>query len=378
MIKPEDFFNVLKEEGVDFFTGVPDSLLKEFLACIADNTCPEKNIITANEGGAVALATGYYLATRRLALVYMQNSGLGNAVNPLLSLADPHVYGIPMLLLVGWRGEPGVKDEPQHIKQGQTMLGMLEVMEIPYAIIDGRSSDGKQVVRNAVEIATEKNAPYAIVVRKGAFEKYENKHDTKAREQLSQMERENAIKYILSALGERDILVSSTGMISREVFELRESARQGHNRDFLTVGSMGHASQIALGISLSNPQRAVYCLDGDGAAIMHLGSMAIIGYVGPANFRHVVLNNGAHDSVGGQPTAGTKMNFSAIALACGYKSVESVSTIPDLKLAMEQMRNHAGPSFLEVKVKIGARSTLGRPTTTPAQNKKQFMEFIEE
>ncbi len=373
MIKPEDFYCTLKREGIDFFSGVPDSLLKDFLAYVTEHTPPERNIITANEGGAVALAVGYYLSTKKLGLVYMQNSGLGNAVNPLLSLADPAVYSIPMLLMIGWRGEPGVKDEPQHIKQGRTMLGMLEAMEIPYEVLSVQSGDAKQIVRNAVRMAIENSTPYAIVVRKGTFDKYEKK----AEEQIFQMEREDAIKHILSTMGERDIMVSSTGMISREVYELRESAGQGHNRDFLTVGSMGHASQIALGIALSKPLRAVYCLDGDGAAIMHLGSMITIGSVAPANLRHIILNNGAHDSVGGQPTAGFKIDFVGIASSCGYRFAESVSTSSELKSALEQIGSSVGPSLLEVKVKKGSRENLSRPTTTPDQNKKGFMEFVE-
>jgi phosphonopyruvate decarboxylase len=374
MIKPEDLHRALSSQGIDFFAGVPDSLLKDFLAYLAEHTTAGTNVIAANEGGAIGLVVGHYLATKKPGFVYLQNSGLGNTVNPLLSLADPEIYGIPMLLMIGWRGEPGTKDEPQHRKQGRITRALLDAMEIPNRVIDANTQDVQGIVEEALRVSKQKGVPFALVVRKGTFEPYNAKVVPQPDMVIN---REEAIKVILETLGDHDIVVSTTGMTSREVFEIRGAAGQNHAQDFLTVGSMGHASQIALGIALAKPARRVLCLDGDGAAIMHLGSLTIIGTVGPTNLTHIILNNGAHDSVGGQPTAAFGIQFTKIAESCGYRSALSVATLEELRDAIEGMRRVAGPLFLEVKVKKGARKNLGRPTTTPEQNKMSFMEFLQ-
>ena len=372
MIQPKAFIDALAKGGVDFFAGVPDSLLKNLCAYITDNVSRAKNIIAANEGNAVGLAAGYHLATGKIGCVYMQNSGEGNIVNPLLSLVDEDVYHIPMLLVIGWRGEPGVHDEPQHKKQGKVTLSLLETMGVPYAVLD---EDWEQQVAKALTQIRETNGVYALIVRKGTFEDYVLQKQTLSSLPLS---REEAIKIVVDKLREDDIVVSTTGMISRELFEYREALGQGHGADFLTVGSMGHASQIALGIALQKPNRRVIVFDGDGALLMHMGGMAIIGDYCPKNLVHIVFNNGAHDSVGGQPTVGQKIDIEAIAKAVGYADVVSVDTDMSLMFAMNHVNNAVieGTSLIDVNVRKGNRKDLGRPTTTPIQNKEAFMQNL--
>ena len=277
MIQPKDFIERLRAGGVDFFAGVPDSLLKNLCAFITDNVSRENNIIAANEGGAVALAAGYHLATGKTGCVYMQNSGEGNAVNPLLSLMDADVYRMPLLMIIGWRGEPGVHDEPQHVKQGKVTLSLLETMGVSYAVLD---ENWEQQVSEALKTIHETNGVFALIIRKGTFENYVLQNQTISSLPMS---REEAIKMVADKLREDDIVVSTTGMISRELFEYRVAKQQGHSHDFLTVGSMGHASQIALGIALQKPERRVFVFDGDGALLMHMGGMAIIGDYCPKN-----------------------------------------------------------------------------------------------
>ena len=373
MIQPKAFIEALAQGGVDFFAGVPDSLLKSLCAYITDSVPREKNIIAANEGNAVGLATGYHLATGKIGCVYMQNSGEGNIVNPLLSLVDEDVYHIPMLLVIGWRGEPGVHDEPQHKKQGKLTLSLLETMGVPYAVLD---DSWELQVKQALTQIRETNGVYALIVRKGTFEDYALQKQTLSSLPLS---REEAIKIVVDKLGKDDIVVSTTGMISRELFEYREAKQQGHGADFLTVGSMGHASQIALGIALQKLDRRVFVFDGDGALLMHMGGMAIIGDYCPKNLVHIVFNNGAHDSVGGQPTVGQKIDIEAIAKAVGYTDVVSVDNEIALSRAMNHVNNAVmeGTSLINVNVRKGNRKDLGRPTTTPIENKEVFMHNLE-
>lgn len=372
MVAPGFFIEKLKENGIDCFAGVPDSLLKNVCAYITDHCDAEHNIIAANEGGAIGFAAGHYLATGRPACVYMQNSGQGNVINPLASLTDPDVYNIPVLLIIGWRGRPGVHDEPQHVKQGKITLGLLEVMGISYQVLSKDPDQAAVQIETAVA-ALKRNEVYALVVEKDTFDDY--KLQNQETNDLT-MSREEAIRTVAAALSDRDCIVSTTGMISRELFEYRESVNQGHERDFLTVGSMGHASQIALGIALSQPDRRVWCFDGDGATIMHMGSLAIVASKAPCNYIHVVFNNGAHDSVGGQPTVGLKIDLPAVARAVGYKAVFSVDTKSGLESLLAELKDREGPLLLEVKVRKGNRKDLGRPTTTPIQNKESLIKFL--
>ena len=372
MIRPEYFIEKLRKNGIDCFAGVPDSLLKNMCAYITDHFDDAHNIITANEGAAIGLAAGHYLATGQPACVYMQNSGEGNIINPLASLTDKEVYNIPVLLLIGWRGRPGVHDEPQHVKQGKVTTGLLNVMGINYEVLAKEEEKAEKQIVKAIKALQNKEA-FALVIEKDTFDEY--KLQNIEVNNLS-MSREEAIQIVAAAPGERDCIVSTTGMISRELFEYRSAQNQGHERDFLTVGSMGHASQIALGIALAQPDRRVWCFDGDGAAIMHMGSMAIVANKAPQNYIHVVFNNGAHDSVGGQPTVGLKMDLPGVAKAVGYKNAYSVDNKDGMVRVLNEAKLHEGPVLVEVKVKKGNRKDLGRPTTTPIQNKVALMNFL--
>lgn len=374
MITPEFFIEKLRAEGIDFYAGVPDSLLKHVCAYITDHFDANHNIIAANEGAAVGLAAGHYLATSNAGCVYMQNSGEGNAINPLASLTDKEVYNIPLLLLIGWRGKPGIHDEPQHVKQGKITTGLLNVMGIDYDVLSKEEDKAAKQIEKAVEAVRNKEV-YALVIEKDTFEDYKLQN---VEVNNLTMGREEAVQTVAAALGETDCIVSTTGMISRELFEYRTAMNQGHERDFLTVGSMGHASQIALGIALEQPERRVWCFDGDGAAIMHMGSMAIVASKAPKNYVHAVFNNGAHDSVGGQPTVGLKIDLPEVAKAVGYTASFSVDNKADLEAILNKVKRSIGPILLEIKVKKGNRKDLGRPTTTPIQNKEALMKFLSE
>lgn len=372
MIRPQFLYDTLASHEIDFYTGVPDSLLKSLCAYITDHADIDHNIIAANEGGAMGLAVGHYLATSQIPVVYMQNSGEGNIINPLASLTDPDVYNIPILLVIGWRGRPGIHDEPQHVKQGKITTGLLNLMGIDYTILSKEENKAEAQIVKAVKYMRRTKQCYALVIEKDTFDAYTLQNVEKNDLTLS---REEAIQTVAAVLGEKDAIVSTTGMISRELFEYRTAMNEGHERDFLTVGSMGHASQIALGIALAKQDRKVWCFDGDGASIMHMGSMAIVANKAPKNYIHVVFNNGAHDSVGGQPTVGLKIDLPAVVTAVGYKQVLSVDNKESLQKQLSNLGE--GPVFLEVKVKKGNRKNIGRPTTTPIQNKEALMEFLQ-
>jgi phosphonopyruvate decarboxylase len=374
MISCSCFYDFLLKRSIDFFTGVPDSLLKYFCAYLIDHASSKKSIIAANEGNAIALAVGYYLATKKIGAVYMQNSGQGNTVNPLVSLADTSVYSIPILMIIGWRGEPGKKDEPQHLKQGEVTLNLLDILNIPYKVLPESSEAIEEILDEAVIYMQEKMAPYALIVKKGTFKPYDlqNKNQSSFYELL----KEEALKLVVKYIGKENIIVSTTGKISRELFEHRGELKEGHSKDFLTIGSMGHASSIALGIAMQKPARKIYCLDGDGAVIMHMGSLATIGSLSPKNFKHIIFNNGAHDSVGGQPTAGFKIDFPIIAKACGYKTVLRAETISEIEERMPLLQKNESPGLLEIRVSRGSRENLSRPTISPEENKVNFMEFL--
>lgn len=352
------------------FTGVPDSLLKNLCAYITDNSDAYHNIIAANEGAAVGIASGHYLATGEVPVVYMQNSGIGNAVNPLMSLADEKVYSIPLLLIIGWRGEPGVHDEPQHVKQGEVTLPLLDAMQIPYVILPDEDTVALTAVHKIIDDCKKLSKPHAIVIRKNTFGKYKLRKEAVNDYPLS---REEALTMLVNAIDQDSMIVSTTGKLSRELFELREALSQGHGNDFLTVGSMGHSSSIALGIAFEKPGRKIFCFDGDGAFIMHMGAISNIGALAPKNFIHVVFNNGAHESVGGQPTLGFGIDICAIAKACGYKEAITVSTAEEFMALSERINYLEGPVMIELRVRIDSRDNLGRPTTTPIENKEAFM-----
>jgi phosphonopyruvate decarboxylase len=378
MIDPLEFIDSLNSLDIQFVTGVPDSLLKNVCACIASHFPPTRHVIATNEGAAVGLAIGHYLATGRPALVYMQNSGMGNIINPVTSLADQQVYAIPMLFMIGWRGEilstgHQIHDEPQHVKQGQITLRQLDILNIPYRIIDNNTESIIYVLKELTELAIFRSCPVALIVRKQTFAPFlmaESDHENNL------LTRAAAIAGVISALPSDVPIVSTTGMASRELFELRKASSSGHHRDFLTVGGMGHAGQIAAGIAIARPDRKIVCIDGDGAVLMHMGSLAISADC--ANLLHVVINNGAHDSVGGQPTKGAVLDISQIAKACGYTHIAHAVTADEIMRNIKDMLSRRGSSFLEIKCRKGTSADLGRPDRTPLQNKVDFMRFLQE
>jgi len=369
---PERFMWHLKQRGVNFFTGVPDNTLQDLVGYMEDTEPASRHVVAANEGAAVAIASGYHLGTGKIPAVYLQNSGIGNAVNPLLSLCSSGVYSIPMLLLVGWRGEPGTTDEPQHAIQGEIMPGLLSELRVPWAVLPSSHGEAEPALDSAIAAMQREQQPFVMLVRQEAFQKYKPKaqHSSKL-----PMSREAAVQLIIEQLNGHEIIVSGTGMVSRELFEYRQSLGAGHQRDFLTVGSMGHASAIALGIANARPDRKVVCLDGDGSALMHLGNVSTIGAMAPPNLVHIVLNNGAHDSAGGSYTAGFQSDFAALAKAAGYRSAQMAKTEQGVVECLRAVEH--GPSLIEIQINRDRRADLGRPTITPSQNKIEFMSWID-
>jgi phosphonopyruvate decarboxylase len=375
MLDPKMTLEALQQAGIRFYCGVPDSLLKEFCSVVETRAARENHVIAANEGCAVGIAAGNHLKTGDIPLVYLQNSGLGNMVNPLVSLAAPEVYGIPMLVMIGWRGGPGVKDEPQHMKQGQATCPLLDSIGVPWEVLPKEGAEATGCIHRVLGKTVALGAPCALVVEKGTFAKA-GKVEAKATG--SGIGREQAIEAVSNLVPEDVPVVASTGKISRELYEVREKHGQSHAGDFLTVGSMGHGSQVALGIALADPAKQVVYLDGDGAALMHMGGLATIGNYGRhTNLKHIVLNNCAHESVGGQPTVGCGVSFPGIASACGYPFAAKVDSFVKLPQAVRALLDVRGPSFLEILVEPGSRSDLGRPAESPADSKKAFMEFLQ-
>lgn len=370
-MKVESFVNILES---DFYTGVPDSQLKALCNYLMDRygIDSKHHVIAANEGNCTALAAGYHLATGKVPVVYMQNSGEGNIINPVASLLNDKVYAIPMIFVVGWRGEPGIHDEPQHIYQGQVTIKLLDEMGIATYILSSETTEEELKTKmDEFRLILASGKDVAFVIRKGALTdapnvEYNN-HNTMMREEI--------IKHIVKVSGE-DPIISTTGKASRELFETRVVNGQSHKYDFLTVGSMGHSSSIALGVAINKPKARVWCIDGDGAVLMHMGSMAVLGTNKPKNMIHIIINNGAHETVGGMPTVASSMNFVAIAKACGYPNAVSVNNFETLDKELEKAKDRNELSLIEVKSSIGARDDLGRPTTTAIENKQNFMEYL--
>jgi phosphonopyruvate decarboxylase len=373
VVRPADAVAAFRRAGVTFWTGVPDSLLADFCRFVEDEAAEGSHVVAANEGGAVAIAAGRHLATGEVCGVYLQNSGLGNTINPLVSLADPAVYRVPLVLLVGWRGRPGTEDEPQHRRQGEITLELLEVLGVPARVVPSEPTAFAEAVDWAVASARERSGPAALVVPAGTFDAYAG---TARDGDRSLPLREDALVAVVERLPEDVAIVATTGKTSRELYEYRRrSGAQG--RDFLTVGSMGHASQIALGVALAKPDRRVCVFDGDGAAVMHLGSLAVIAERAPANLYHVVFNNEAHESVGGQPTPTSRLDFPGLARAAGYRradSVESLEAIPD---AVDRLCADEGPALLEIRIRQGSRPDLGRPRESPSENRSRFGAWLD-
>lgn len=370
-MRVEKFVEIL---GSDFYTGVPDSQLKSLCNYLMSRygIDPHHHVIAANEGNCTALAAGYHLATGKVPVVYMQNSGEGNIINPVASLLNDKVYGIPVIFVIGWRGEPGIHDEPQHIYQGEVTVKLLEDMDISSFVI-GKDTTEEELFAKMKEFRSllEKGKDVAFVIRKEALTdapkvEYKNSYS---------MLREEIIQHIVKVSGD-DPIVSTTGKASRELFETRVANGQSHKYDFLTVGSMGHSSSIALGIAINKPEQRIWCIDGDGAVLMHMGAMAVIGSSKLKNLIHIVINNGAHETVGGMPTVAADIDVVGVAKACGYPSAVSVDSFELLDRELEEAKSRNDLSLIEVKCSIGARDDLGRPTTTAMENKNNFMDYL--
>lgn len=375
MIEPGSFVDHLAELGVRFHTGVPDSLLKELGTHIMATLPRERHVIAANEGGAVAIALGHHLRTGEVPLIYLQNSGFGNLVNPLLSLADRDVYGVPMVIMIGWRGEPGVKDEPQHVTQGRVMTDLLDALDMPWTHLPTDPREAATAMTAAVTGAREGRTPHLVLVSKGTFASAEVAVDGPVGS-AGLASREDALIATVDAIGDDAVIVSTTGMLSRELFEHRECTGGDSARDFLTVGGMGHASSIALGIALEEHDREVWCLDGDGALLMHLGGLAVIADHAPTTYHHVVFNNGVHDSVGGQPTSIGRVDVPAAALALGYRAAAGTADLAVLPDLIAEHRAKGGPTLVDLRVRPGNRPGIGRPTRTPTESRERFMRAL--
>lgn len=368
----QSLYDFLEKNDINFYTGVPDSLLKDFCFYVSRISRNNNHIIASNEGTAMAIAAGYNLATNKIPVVYLQNSGLGNLINPLLSLTDKRVYSIPMIVIVGWRGEPKTKDEPQHQTQGLITESLITTLKKQFKILDGNEISDLKKVKECILIAKKIKEPVFLIVKKNTFEKTtisENLHS-------SLMSREKAIEIVTDCFKKNFKIVSTTGMISRELYEVRKKQKKILSNDFLTVGSMGHASQISLGLALKSKKKVI-CLDGDGSFIMHMGGISTVGNLKLKNFIHIVLNNYAHDSVGGQETSSKTTNLAKVAVACGYKKVFSrIKSEKILKKKIKLLSKMNGPIFLEIIVKKGSRKNLGRPKETPLENKEIFIKNI--
>lgn len=373
-MKASVFLHEISSLGIHMITGVPDSTLKQFCDEVQlDNGKNFIHYVTANEGAAVGLATGEYLATGQPSLIYLQNSGLGNIINPLASIANQEVYGIPMLFVIGWRGEPGKKDEPQHVYQGKVTCQLLEVMDVPYSVIDELTTQEqmKGILSKAKELMDE-NRQYAIIVKKGTFEKgneftWQNGYN---------LVREKALKAILENVYHDSYIVSTTGKISRELYEQSDALFGNHERLFMTVGGMGHASMIAYGMAQADKSRQIVCIDGDGAVMMHMGALAFIAKQSPDNFLHIVINNAAHESVGVMPTGFSGQTYAQIAAACGYKNICTIRTETELAEALLNAKGKNELSMIEVMVSLESRPDLGRPKESAMENRVHFMEAV--
>lgn len=377
MIDPKKFYSYLKDEGINFYSGVPDSLLNDFCMFLSDNLGNEKHVIAANEGNAVGIAAGHYLSTGEVPLVYMQNSGMGNALNPLISLTNKETYSIPVILLIGWRGAPGTIDWAHHEKQGEVTPELLELLDIPYRELNTEiDEDVLKVIKWATKTANVTNKPVAILVRKGILEKGEKK-DLLLEDSELTMSREDAIEVIVKSVPEDSLFVATTGRATREIYEVRNKYGMSHDQDFLNVGSMGHASSIAIGLAIGNKNRLVICLDGDAAALMHMGSMSIIGSSDCTNIMHIILNNGAHESVGGQPSVAHKINFTGIAKNIGYHTIgNSVNTKEGLEVAINNLLKAEKPKFLDIHIRKGIRSDIPKLDVSLIEIKNNLMKEI--
>ncbi|MHA1973754.1 MAG: phosphonopyruvate decarboxylase [Candidatus Hodarchaeales archaeon] len=376
-MKCEELWQIFERNRISFFTGVPDSTFKEWTKFLAEQHNKQlTNVVACNECEAIAIASGYYLATNNIAVAYMQNAGEGKTVNPITSICSRDVYSIPVFLMIGWRGEPGIPDEPQHKTMGKITISLLELMDIPYEFLPKDKDEAKEIIKELKEKAINNSTPVAVIIKKGTFEKYDVK-EIDLQDKSLELLREEAIKSIIDNIDQSTVIISTTGKTSRELYEYRV-ARKETPKDFYTVGGMGCSASIGFGIALEKRDKKILVLDGDGSILMQLGTLATIGHYSPENFYHIIFDNRSHESTGGQPTVSETVDFATIAESCNYRNTMVVVKRKELIPTFSEFMKTKGPSLLVVKVKKGSRSDLGRPTTTPYENKQNFMRILNE
>ena len=354
MIELKNFFDFLKRKNISFFTGVPDSILKEFSIYIKKNKI--NHIATTNEGSAVALATGYHLSKNKIPAIYLQNSGFANSINPLVSVLHKKVYSIPSLLIIGWRGFPGSKDEPQHLTKGLITKNLLKLLGIKFCVLKNKN-DFKDL-SNLIDYSKKNKTPIACLVKKNTFNKNKKIHKLK-KEKINCVKRDHFIRELLGSIKKNTKIISTTGYISRELF--RKSSEIQKKNNFYVVGGMGHCSMIALGYSLFTNKK-VLCLDGDGSMLMHFGSLFTIGQYSKKNFKYILLNNNSHESVGGQETYLQNINLKKIVKELKFDNYYLIRNSKELKSKLKFFLNSKKRSFLEVKMsKFNENHLLGRP-----------------
>ncbi len=376
MILSNDLFKIFKKYDLTFFTGVPDSTFADWMSFLNENNGKLlTNIISCNECEAIAACAGYYLARKKPGVAYMQNSGLGKTVNPLTSLCDKEIFSIPVLLMIGWRGEPGKTDAPQHAKMGKITTVLLEDLNIPYSILTSNLDEIDRQVKIAKQYLETNNAPYALIIKKGIVAEASKEQDNLEKYELT---REEALKICIKSFEKNEIIVSTTGKLSRELYEYREAQNENHEKEFSMVGSMGCAASIGLSIALQKPKRKVVILDGDGAVIMQMGALATIGHYQPSNLIHIVFDNEAYESTGDQPSVSCSINLKQVALGCNYKNAVVASTKEGLLSELEKIKNLNQLAMLVIKVRKGSRNELGRPKIPLIDLKNNFIRYLEE
>ena len=372
MIKIEDLYKIFSKNNIEFFTGVPDSLMKDFSNFLEDNISETKHLISCNEGNSVSYGIGYHLVTNKIPLIYLQNSGLGNIINPITSMINQRVYSIPMLFMIGWRGEIGIKDEPQHLFQGEITEKQLTLLDIEYEVMDSNIDNCNYQISEIVNKIKISKKPYALLVRKNTFSKYSKKKIIKNHSFLN---REKCIEILMNSLEKHDIVISTTGKTSRE---LNEKSKSFTNPYFMSIGGMGHSNQIALAIA-ENTKKKVFCFDGDGSILMHLGGLATIGERGNKNFHHVIFDNEAHESVGGQKTVSYNINFEKLCYSLGYKKYFKILDYNSIGEVIKKINaDEFGPTMIHIKVKCFSRDNLSRPNLTPLEHKANFKKKLSE
>jgi len=373
MVNLQQLFQSLDNLGVRFFTGVPDSLLNDFCLYLVNNIPDGQHVMAANEGNAIAIAAGNYIATGNIPLVYMQNSGIGNATNPLLSLTHNCVYGIPMVLVIGWRGDPSIDDHSQHKKQGELTPVLMKDMDIPYDILNADNTVIEKF-KWAVAKAKEISSPVALIVKKAILTEKIKKQVFPTSELMN---REEAISHVIDVLGNNAIYLGTTGRATREVHEQVNAHQIETGHEFQNVGSMGHVSSVGLGIALAKPLQKVVVFDGDAAAVMHLGAFATNCRYKAGNLIHIVLNNGVNESVGGQPSSGFLINLTKIAEACGYQTPgHFIDTSEELQQFIQENQNNDMPLFVDVHVRQGIRNDMPKLNIDHQAQKYALMEFL--